>query len=66
MSTFEFFTNAGKSSSIQVIVVAWKKRNLELPGNPDDLNQMANDDAKGLEVLHRTQGLRYVQIRPEY
>lgn len=50
-------TNACKFS-IQVLVVAFKKRKLQLPGNPDELNQISNDDAKGLEVLHRTEGLK--------
>ncbi|KAI4965248.1 hypothetical protein ZWY2020_054935 [Hordeum vulgare] len=44
-----------------VIVVAWKKRNLKLPANPDDLNQMTGDDAEGLEVLHRTEGLQFLE-----
>uniref|UniRef100_A0A0E0F4Q8 Major facilitator superfamily (MFS) profile domain-containing protein n=1 Tax=Oryza meridionalis TaxID=40149 RepID=A0A0E0F4Q8_9ORYZ len=44
---------------LQVLVVAFKKRNLQLPENPDELYQPNNDDsAKGLEILQRTRGLK--------
>ncbi|BAT13604.1 protein NRT1/ PTR FAMILY 4.5 [Oryza sativa Japonica Group] len=44
---------------LQVLVVAFKKRNLQLPENPDELYQPTNDDsAKGLEILQRTRGLK--------
>uniref|UniRef100_A0A0D3HKK9 Major facilitator superfamily (MFS) profile domain-containing protein n=1 Tax=Oryza barthii TaxID=65489 RepID=A0A0D3HKK9_9ORYZ len=44
---------------LQVLVVAFRKRNLQLPENPDELYQPTNDDsAKGLEILQRTRGLK--------
>ncbi|XP_044948769.1 protein NRT1/ PTR FAMILY 4.5-like [Hordeum vulgare subsp. vulgare] len=63
---FPFYRNQLPAGSpitriMQVIVVAWKKRNLKLPANPDDLNQMTGDDAEGLEVLHRTEGLQFLE-----
>ncbi|KAM3278091.1 hypothetical protein ACQJBY_045765 [Aegilops geniculata] len=62
---FPFYRNQVPTGSpitriMQVIIVACKKRNLKLPGNPDDLNQMSDDNAKGLEVLHRTEGLQFL------
>uniref|UniRef100_A0A0E0MEP6 Major facilitator superfamily (MFS) profile domain-containing protein n=1 Tax=Oryza punctata TaxID=4537 RepID=A0A0E0MEP6_ORYPU len=44
---------------LQVLVVAFKKRNLQLPENPDELYQPTDDDStKGLEILQRTRGLK--------
>ncbi|XBI84110.1 hypothetical protein VPH35_092490 [Triticum aestivum] len=63
---FPFYRNQVPAGSpitriMQVIIVACKKRNLKLPANPDDdLNQMTDDDAKGLEVLQRTEGLQFL------
>uniref|UniRef100_A0A0D9XR70 Major facilitator superfamily (MFS) profile domain-containing protein n=1 Tax=Leersia perrieri TaxID=77586 RepID=A0A0D9XR70_9ORYZ len=44
---------------IQVLVVAFKKRNLQLPENPDELYQPTDDDsAAGHEILQRTPSLK--------
>nr|CAB3489727.1 unnamed protein product [Digitaria exilis] len=42
---------------ILVLVAAFRKRNLQVIDNPNGLNQITGDNAKGLEVLGRTKGL---------
>ncbi|XP_040385058.1 protein NRT1/ PTR FAMILY 4.5-like [Oryza brachyantha] len=44
---------------MQVLVVAFKKRNLQLPSNPDELYQPTEHDSlTGHEILQRTPGLK--------
>ncbi|XP_035820736.1 peptide transporter PTR2 isoform X2 [Zea mays] len=43
---------------LQVLVAAFKKRNVALPANPSELKQISQDDAGSLEILHRTDGFR--------
>ncbi|KAL5204540.1 hypothetical protein ABZP36_009411 [Zizania latifolia] len=46
---------------LQVLVVAYKSRKLQLPWNPDELYQTTEDEANhatGLEILQRTEGLQ--------
>ncbi|KAF0896845.1 hypothetical protein E2562_029357 [Oryza meyeriana var. granulata] len=46
---------------LQVLVVAFNKRNLQLPENPDELYQATDDDStKGHEILKRTRGLKWL------
>ncbi|KAG0529603.1 hypothetical protein BDA96_05G112200 [Sorghum bicolor] len=63
-SGFPFYRNRLPSGSpftriLEVLVAAFKKRNLQLYNNPaDGLNQITGDNAKGVEVLERTKGLQ--------
>ncbi|CAL4993691.1 unnamed protein product [Urochloa decumbens] len=43
---------------LQVLIAAFKKRNVKLPENPSDLKQINQDDASAVEMLHRTEGFR--------
>ncbi|KAG8089632.1 hypothetical protein GUJ93_ZPchr0011g28413 [Zizania palustris] len=44
---------------LQVVVAAFKKRNVLLPENPSELKQISkDDDANALEVLQKTEGFR--------
>ncbi|KAF8701501.1 hypothetical protein HU200_033525 [Digitaria exilis] len=59
---FPFYRNRLPSGSpitriFQVLVAAFRKRNLQVIDNPNGLNQITGDNAKGLEVLGRTKGL---------
>lgn len=42
----------------QVLVVAFKKRNVQLPDNAGELKQMNQDNHNVLEELQRTDGFR--------
>ncbi|CAO2152118.1 unnamed protein product [Urochloa humidicola] len=43
---------------LQVLVAAFKKRNVKLPENASELKQINQDDASAIEMLHRTEGFR--------
>ncbi|CAO2148704.1 unnamed protein product [Urochloa humidicola] len=43
---------------LQVLVAAFKKKNVKLPENPSELKQINQDDASAIEMLHRTEGFR--------
>ncbi|XP_062182658.1 protein NRT1/ PTR FAMILY 4.5-like isoform X2 [Phragmites australis] len=59
---FPFYRNQLPSGSpvtriLQVLVAAFKKRNVQLPENPSEL-QINQDDANAIEMLKRTEGLQ--------
>ncbi|CAL4988407.1 unnamed protein product [Urochloa decumbens] len=43
---------------LQVLIAAFKKRNVKLPENSSELKQINQDDASAVEMLHRTEGFR--------
>ncbi|CAL4984698.1 unnamed protein product [Urochloa decumbens] len=43
---------------LQVLIAAFKKRNVKLPENSSELKQINQDDASVVEMLHRTEGFR--------
>ncbi|KAF7008663.1 hypothetical protein CFC21_023371 [Triticum aestivum] len=61
MASFPFYRNqlpGGSSITriLQVLVVAFKKRNVQLPDNASELKQLNQDDHNVLEELQRTDG----------
>ncbi|VAH31080.1 unnamed protein product [Triticum turgidum subsp. durum] len=63
MAGFPFYRNQLPGGSaitriLQVLVVAFKKRNVQLPDNASELKQLNQDDHNVLEELQRTDGFR--------
>lgn len=63
---FPFYRNQLPSGSpitrmLQVVVVAFKKRKVQLPDNPSELKQINQDDHNVLEVLQRTEGFQCLE-----
>ncbi|VAH31082.1 unnamed protein product [Triticum turgidum subsp. durum] len=51
----------GPIEILQVLVVAFKKRNVQLPDNASELKQLNQDDHNVLEELQRTDGFRCLE-----
>ncbi|XBJ01493.1 hypothetical protein VPH35_021130 [Triticum aestivum] len=66
MAGFPFYRNQLPGGSaitriLQVLVVAFKKRNVQLPDNASELKQLNQDDHNVLEELQRTDGFRCLE-----
>lgn len=66
MAGFPFYRNQLPGGSaitriLQVLVVAFKKRNVQLPDNAGELKQMNQDNHNVLEELQRTDGFRCLE-----